>query len=92
MEQNPEKSKALGAIVSALRGTHDFASKPFGYNNPPGEAVSEYYLGLPAMANTLDNMNRGLPVDGWEALSAAGGAMGVGQAALPVIKGIRALK
>lgn len=92
MDRSAEKSKALGAIVSALRSGHEFASKPFGYNNPPGEAVSEYYLGLPAMANTLDNLNRGQPVDGWEALSAVGGAMGVNQAASPVIKGIRALK
>lgn len=57
----------LGALSRALQGASDFASQPFGYNNPPGRVLSEL-LGVPATARTLERLSYGEPLTtgtGW---------------------------
>lgn len=55
------QNAALGAIARALQGTHDFVSKPFGYENPPVQMLSEL-IGLPATARTVERMSYGQPI------------------------------
>lgn len=55
--QNP----TLGAIARALSGVHEFAARPFGYANPPGEMLSEL-LGVPATARTVERLSYGEPL------------------------------
>ena len=55
------QNAALGAIARALQGTHDFVSKPFGYENPPVQMLSEL-LGVPATARTIERMSYGEPL------------------------------
>jgi hypothetical protein len=81
-----ERNVPLGYLADALRNAHDFARAPFGYENPPGEFVSDA-LGIPAVAGTLDKMSRGqsvthkdygVPLPTWEATQA-------GLATLPMV-------
>lgn len=51
----------LGKLADALRQGGDFAAKPFGYDNPPGEYISQY-LGVPSIATTLDRLSYGEPI------------------------------
>lgn len=51
---------ALG-LGQALQKGHEFVSKPFGYPNPPAEAISEF-LGVPAIARTLERLGYGEPL------------------------------
>jgi hypothetical protein len=51
----------LGKLADALRKGSDFAAKPFGYDNPPGEYISQY-LGVPSIATTLDRLSYGEPI------------------------------
>jgi len=51
----------LAQLARLLQGTHEFASKPFGYSNPPARLLSEA-LGLPATARTVERMSYGEPV------------------------------
>ena len=51
-------AELLGKGVGAV---HEFASKPFGYENPPGEMASSL-LGLPAVATTLERFAYGEPL------------------------------
>jgi hypothetical protein len=51
---------ALG-LANALKKAHEFASKPFGYANPPAEMISEL-LGIPAVSRTLERMGYGEPL------------------------------
>lgn len=55
------QNAALGALARALQGTHDFVSKPFGYENPPVRMLSEL-LGVPATARTVERMSYGEPL------------------------------
>jgi len=55
------QNSALGALARALQGTHDFVSKPFGYENPPVRMLSEL-LGVPATARTVERMSYGEPL------------------------------
>lgn len=52
---------ALGAIARALASAHQFASRPFGYSNPPGELLSEL-LGIPALQRTTEDLSYGFPI------------------------------
>lgn len=91
------------AIIQALRngngaeslallagGADDFMRKPFGYNNPPGDFVSDL-IGLPAVANVAGKVSQNKPVEFMEALEAGlAGAPLVGPAAKG-IKGVAGL-
>ncbi len=57
----PEKYPVLGFIARALRGADEFARKPFGYENPPLEILSDV-LSVPQLYRTIDNINYGLPL------------------------------
>jgi hypothetical protein len=48
----------LGKGVGAV---HEFVSKPFGFENPPGEIASEL-LGIPGVAKTLERVAYGDPL------------------------------
>lgn len=52
---------ALGAIARALASAHQFASRPFGYSNPPGEMLSEL-IGIPALQRTTEDLSYGFPI------------------------------
>lgn len=52
------RHKQLGAFADAVQGVNDFASKPFGYDNPPGRMLAGL-LGLPAIANTANELSYG---------------------------------
>ena len=55
------RNKLLGLLADAAQGVSDFAAKPFGYNNPPGELVAGL-LGVPDIAKTLDRLSYGEPL------------------------------
>ena len=55
------RHKGLGAAADAVNFLHRAASKPFGYDNPPVEMLSEF-LGMPAVGRTLDRMSYGEPL------------------------------
>lgn len=61
VKATPVKNKQALGMSKALQAVHGFASKPFGYNNPPGEMISEF-LGIPATARTLERMGYGEPL------------------------------
>lgn len=61
IKATPVKNKQALGMSKALQAVHGFASKPFGYNNPPGEMISEF-LGIPATARTLERMGYGEPL------------------------------
>ena len=52
------RNKALGTASDLLKKGHEFVSKPFGYDNPPAEMLSEF-LGVPALSRTLDKLSYG---------------------------------
>ena len=60
VKATPVKNRQALGMSKALQAVHGFASKPFGYNNPPGEMISEF-LGIPATARTLERMGYGEP-------------------------------
>lgn len=55
------RNRFLGLLADAAQGVSDFAAKPFGYNNPPGELVAGF-LGVPDIAKTLDRLSYGEPL------------------------------
>ena len=55
------RNRFLGLLADAAQGVSDFAAKPFGYNNPPGELVAGL-LGVPDIAKTLDRLSYGEPL------------------------------
>lgn len=61
LKATPVVNKPAHGMSKALSGLHQFASKPFGYNNPPGEMISEM-LGIPATARTLERLGYGEPL------------------------------
>ena len=52
------RNRFLGLLADAAQGVSDFAARPFGYDNPPGAIVASL-LGVPAVANTLNEMSYG---------------------------------
>ena len=60
MKPTPRK-KGYGVASDVLKGVHEFASKPFGYENPPVEFISEL-LGIPAASRVLDKLSYGEPI------------------------------
>ena len=61
MKATPAKRPEAVAAAEALNKLHQFASKPFGYSNPPAEMLSEF-LGIPAVAKTLERIGYGEPL------------------------------
>ena len=59
------RNRLMGLLADGVGGLNDFASKPFGYDNPPGRMLAQL-LGLPAVANTANELSYG-------------GAMGTGK-------------
>lgn len=57
----PKQYPMASMAADAVRGVAEFASKPFGYDNPPGEILSNV-LSLPQIANTLDRVAYGEPL------------------------------
>jgi hypothetical protein len=60
MKATPRK-KGYGVASDLLKDFHEFASKPFGYENPPVELLSEL-LGIPAASRVLDKLSYGEPI------------------------------
>lgn len=54
----PVSSGIAKVAADSVRAVSDFASKPFGYDNPPGKMIAGA-LGLPAIADTLENVAYG---------------------------------
>jgi hypothetical protein len=61
MRATPESNPQAAGIARALKSAHEFASRPFGYENPPGEMISSF-LGVPDVANTLERLGYGEPL------------------------------
>jgi hypothetical protein len=59
------RNQLLGLLADALQGGSNFASKPFGYDNPPVRGLLNLFQ-LPAITNTLNELSYG-------------GALGTGQ-------------
>lgn len=57
----PQKYPTLVKIGEGVKGIHEFVSKPFGYENPPAEFLSEL-LGIPAVGQTLEDIGYGMPL------------------------------
>jgi hypothetical protein len=56
--QPTQRNKMLGLLADAVQGVDKFASKPFGYDNPPVNALMQL-LGVRDVGTTLDNMSYG---------------------------------
>ena len=52
------RNQLLGLLADALQGGSNFASKPFGYDNPPVRGLLDLF-GLPAITNTLNELSYG---------------------------------
>lgn len=61
IKATPVKSKGALELAKAVQKMHEFASKPFGYQNPPIELLSEF-IGLPAISQTLERIGYGEPL------------------------------
>lgn len=55
------RNRILGLLADATQGVNDFASKPFGYDNPPARMLMGL-LGVPSIATTLDRLSYGVPL------------------------------
>jgi hypothetical protein len=55
------KSPIAKTIGKVAKGVHEFVSKPFGYENPPGKFISELF-GIPAIGRTAENIAYGTPI------------------------------
>ena len=55
------RNRILGLLADATHGVNDFASKPFGYDNPPARMLMGL-LGVPSIATTLDRLSYGEPL------------------------------
>jgi hypothetical protein len=103
MKPTPRK-KGYGVASDVLKGVHEFASKPFGYENPPVELLSEL-LGIPAASRVLDKLSYGEPItnagkanvplipdDTFDAATAGLGGLGAAsKLAKPLAKGAKYL-
>jgi hypothetical protein len=90
-----KRDALLGYLSDALAKIDQFASKPFGYDNPPAGMLSSA-LGIPGAAKALDRLSYGEPLttgSGWttklrpEALDLAGVATMVAPSAVSGLKG-----
>ena len=102
--QATPRSKGYGAASDLLKEVHEFASKPFGYSNPPVEFISEL-LGIPAASRVLDKLSYGEPItnygkanvplipdDTFDAFTAGLGGLGsMSKLAKPLAKGLKML-
>jgi hypothetical protein len=61
LKATPEVKPIAAALGRSLKKLHEFASKPFGYSNPPGEMISEA-LGIPATGRTLERVGYDEPL------------------------------
>ena len=52
------RNALLGWLADRANDVHEFASKPFGYDNPPGNMLMNAF-GVPDVASTLDRMSYG---------------------------------
>lgn len=57
----PVKVPALAALANAIRSVDEFARKPFGYDNPPLQIISDL-VGVPERYRTLENIAYGSPL------------------------------
>jgi hypothetical protein len=55
------RKKLSGALSDAFQAVNDFASKPFGYENPPGRMLASLAQ-LPDIAQTLDRISYDEPL------------------------------
>lgn len=102
--QATPRSKGYGAASDLLKNVHEFASKPFGYSNPPVEFISEL-LGIPAASRVLDKLSYGEPITNYgkanvpfmqdDTFDAAGALLGglgsMSKLAKPLAKGLKML-
>jgi len=61
MKATPVKNKQAAGVAGALQGLHSFVSKPFGYDNPPGQMLSQF-VGIPDIASALERIGYGEPL------------------------------
>jgi len=59
--QATPRKKGYGTASDVLKGVHEFVSKPFGYDNPPAEMLSDF-IGIPAASRVLDKLSYGEPI------------------------------
>lgn len=67
MQATPESNSAMAALARMLGKADAFARKPFGYNNPPAQVISDL-LGVPALQKTAERAGYGEPLTsgkGW---------------------------
>jgi hypothetical protein len=57
----PQQNPILGLLAERLKQVQQFATKPFGYSNPPAEAILNL-LGVPAVQQTMERMAYGEPL------------------------------
>lgn len=57
----PYTSPILGLLAERLKKAQEFAVQPFGYQNPPAEAILNL-LGIPAVQQTMERMAYGEPL------------------------------
>ena len=61
MQATPQSRPGLGALASLLKRADDFGRKPFGYDNPPVQVLSDL-LGIPGTQRTLERLAYGEPL------------------------------
>ncbi len=61
IRSTPEQRPAIGALARFARRVDQFARKPFGYDNPPVQMLSDAF-GIPAIYNTAENYAYGSPL------------------------------
>lgn len=102
--QATPRNKFLGAASDLLKSGNEFVSKPFGYNNPPAEMLSDF-VGIPAASRVLDKLSYGEPItnmgkanvplipeDTFDAAGALLGGLGsASKLAKPLAKGLKML-
>jgi hypothetical protein len=102
--QATPRKKGYGTASDVLKGVHEFVSKPFGYDNPPAEMLSDF-IGIPAASRVLDKLSYGEPItnygkanvpfmqdDTFDAFGLGLGALGsASKLAKPLAKGLKML-
>lgn len=56
----PVANRPAKVAADVVRNVNDFASAPFGFDNPVGKGLASL-VGLPSIAKTLDNVAYGMP-------------------------------
>lgn len=57
----PQVNPLMGLLAERLKQAQQFATKPFGYSNPPAEAILNL-LGIPAVQQTAERLAYGEPL------------------------------